>query len=56
MVSFRISPGCTGGSFARCLTVVFRDFDIIGVAFFPSEAYSVLIINANTVLTFTIPG
>src|SRR5258708_5889836 len=49
-VSLRISPGCTGA----ILSVVFRDFDVMGSFLFPGKADPVLIIEAQAVLALAI--
>src|SRR6476659_1154489 len=57
-----ISPGCVGGRVvgrrrrtSRCFRprglVVVRDFNFVGIAVLPGEAYSILIVDSNTVLT-----
>src|SRR3982751_5454301 len=49
-VSFRISPGWTGGS----LAIVLRNFGIFGMSFLKSEANPVLVVNPDAVLPFAI--
>jgi hypothetical protein len=34
--------------------VVVRDFDVVDIAIFPAEAYPVLIVDANAVLTLPV--
>src|ERR1035441_8866764 len=43
-VSLRMAPGWTGAS----LAVVLGGFDIVGIAFFPAKADSVLIVDSQT--------
>ena len=49
-VSFRISPGCTGGS----LSIVFGNFDMFGTSLPPREADAVLIIDSDAVLVLPV--
>jgi hypothetical protein len=54
-----ISPGWVGGRFrgSRRLTtslVVICDFDLVGMAFLPCKTNSVLLINPDTVLIFSV--
>src|SRR5438045_1635302 len=49
-VSFRISPGWTGGS----LAIVLRNFGIFGMSPLKGEANAVLVIDPNAILSFSI--
>src|SRR5262245_19667179 len=49
-VSLRISPGWMGFS----LLVVFCDLDMLGIVFSPHKANTVLIVDANAVLSLAI--
>src|SRR5258708_2498923 len=50
-VSFRISPGCTGGSFlGMVFSMIIDNLNVVGVSLFPSKADPVLIVDPDAVL------
>src|SRR5664280_1178769 len=50
--SLRMAPGWTGTS----LAVMFGDFDIVGIPFFPAKADPVLIVDSQTMLSLALSG